>query len=345
MYKAVFLDRDGVINNDNGFVYTVSSFHFLPGVFEALKLLQNAGFKLILVTNQSGIGAGKYTEQDFHDLTAYMNSELAGHGIKFDSIHYCPHSPDAGCSCRKPGQGMIGQALKKIDVDFKYSFFVGDKTSDIQLGHDIGCRTFLVKTGSVGAGGECSILLDYHVSGLLDAAKIILDIDKKIKPLHEIQQITDKLKAQGKRIVTLNGSFDLLHPGHIYIIREAKKQGDVLVLGLNSDNSIKQYKSKDRPIVPERSRAELIAALGDVDYVTILPYDAVTPIHFIDAVKPHVHANGAEYGENCIEAETVKKYGRLHLIPRISPAVLSTTHILGKIQGLGISKKECSLNH
>lgn len=341
MHKTVFLDRDGVINDDKGFVHTIDSFHFLPGVFTALKLLQDAGFKLVLITNQSAIGTGKYTEQDFQNLTVYMNSELAKQGIKFDSIHHCPHSPDAGCGCRKPGRSMIDQVLEKIDVDFKYSFFVGDKTSDIQLGHDIGCKTFLVKTGFAGTDGRCSIIPDYQVPGLLDAAKIMLDIDKKIKPLHEVQQITDKHKAEGKRIVTLNGSFDLLHPGHVYMIRESKKQGDILVLGLNSDNSIKQYKSKDRPVVPERSRAELIAALGDVDFVTILPYDAVTPNHFIDTIKPHVHANGAEYGENCIEAETVKKYGRLHLIPRISPGILSTTYILRKIQGLDVSKKEC----
>ena len=130
------------------------------------------------------------------------------------------------------------------------------------------------------------------------------------------------LRARGKRIATLNGSFDLLHAGHLHILREAKAQGDVLIVGLNSDASVRTYKGPDRPIVPEAQRAEMLLALRFVDYVHIFP-EAV-PMPFLDAVRPDVHVNGSEYGEACIEAETVRGHGgRLHLVGRL-PGLSST---------------------
>lgn len=335
------MDRDGVINHDSGYVHTIEDFKFLAGTFEALKLLQDNGFKLVIITNQSGIGVGNYTEKDFMKVTDYMLAELAKYNIRIDSIHFCPHAPDSGCSCRKPKQGMINEALKKLLIDFRYSYFIGDKTSDIKLGSDIGCKTFLVKTGHAGSDKLYDTSPTYEVDNLLEAAKIIVDSTKKILPLEELKQLIPKLRRQDKKIVTLNGSFDILHPGHTYILREAKKQGDVLIIGLNSDSSIRQYKGEGRPVLPERERAELLASFADVDYITI--FDDVTPINFIEAVKPDVHVTGAEYGENCSEAETVRKYGRLHLVPRIGNS-LSTTHLLRKIQALNIEKKGCGLN-
>jgi D-beta-D-heptose 7-phosphate kinase/D-beta-D-heptose 1-phosphate adenosyltransferase len=124
------------------------------------------------------------------------------------------------------------------------------------------------------------------------------------------------LRASGKRIVTVNGSFDLLHPGHLHIQREARRQGDVLFVGLNSDRSVRRYKGADRPIVTEAVRAELLLALRDVDFVHI--FDETDPIAFIEAVRPDVHVNGVEYGETCIEAATVRRlHARLHLVERI----------------------------
>ncbi len=342
MFRAVFLDRDGVINHDAGYVHTIEDFKFLAGTFEALKLLQDNGFKLIIITNQSGIGVGKYTEKDFMKVTDYMLAELAKYNICIDSVHFCPHAPDDNCACRKPGQGMINEVLKKLLVDFRYSYFIGDKTSDIKLGNDIGCKTFLVQTGFAGSDKVYDTPPTYKVKNLLEAARFIVDSSKKIVPLKEIQQLIPKIRWQDKKIVTLNGSFDILHPGHAYIIREARRQGDILIVGLNSDSSIKQYKGGDRPVLSERERAELLASFADVDYITI--FDDITPINFIEAIKPDVHVTGAEYGENCIEAETARKYGRLHLVPRIGNN-LSTTDIFKKIKNLDIEKKECSLNH
>jgi D-glycero-beta-D-manno-heptose 1-phosphate adenylyltransferase len=115
------------------------------------------------------------------------------------------------------------------------------------------------------------------------------------------------LRTKGRRIVTINGSFDLLHAGHLFILSQARQQEDVLIVGLNSDASVKGYKGDERPLVSERQRAEMLLALRTVDYVHI--FDELNPIAFLNEVKPDVHVNGAEYGADCIESETVRLNG------------------------------------
>ena len=153
-------------------------------------------------------------------------------------------------------------------------------------------------------------------------------MNSKIKTREEINKIAQDLKKQGKTIVTTNGSFDMLHIGHVKFLQEAKEQGDVLIIGLNSDSSVKKYKSPDRPMIQQEYRAEMLAALECVDYITI--FDETDPNTFIEGIKPNVHANGVEYGEDCIEAETVKKVGgKLYLIKNFGG--FSTTNLIKKI--------------
>lgn len=151
----------------------------------------------------------------------------------------------------------------------------------------------------------------------------------KIKSIKEIEEIVKKLKKQGKKIVTCNGCFDILHAGHIKFLREAKAQGDVLIVGLNSDSSVKQNKGVERPINNENNRAEVLAALEMVDYVII--FNEKTPIPLLGIIKPNVHVNGEEYGKNCIEAETVKKYGGKLQIVKLKEGY-STTNLIKKIK-------------
>ncbi len=154
---------------------------------------------------------------------------------------------------------------------------------------------------------------------------------KKIVDPTEIEEIVAKLRAESKTIVTLNGSFDLLHAGHLQIIHEAKKQGDVLLMALNTDASIQGYKSPNRPIIPLQYRLEMISALEDVDYVT--SFSELDPREFLAKVKPDVHVNGSEYGENCIEAPLVREHGgRIHIVSLVPG--LSTSTIIKKIQSL-----------
>lgn len=140
------------------------------------------------------------------------------------------------------------------------------------------------------------------------------------------------LRKNGKTVATLNGSFDLLHSGHLYLLFEASKTADVLIVAVNSDQSVKSYKSSKRPIIPLPERMEMLTALSFVDFVTW--FDEPDPRKILEVIRPDVHVNGEEYGESCIEAEVVKKNGRLHLVKRIPG--LATTEIIKKIQSLGL---------
>lgn len=146
-----------------------------------------------------------------------------------------------------------------------------------------------------------------------------------------LKDVSMRLKKEGKKIVTLNGSFDLMHAGHLYILHEAKKQGDILIVALNSDASIRAYKSKDRPIIDLENRKKMMASCMFVDYVTV--FDETTPCHVLSLICPDIHVNGAEYGDNCVEKQTVESCGgKIYLVDRIPG--LSTTEVIKKIKNL-----------
>jgi rfaE bifunctional protein nucleotidyltransferase chain/domain len=151
---------------------------------------------------------------------------------------------------------------------------------------------------------------------------------KYIAP-NSLEERVAALRAEGKTIVTLNGSFDLLHAGHLQMIYEASLQGDILIVALNSDASIQKYKNPNRPIISLKERLLMMAAIGFVGYVT--SFEETDPRALLQKIKPHVHVNGAEYGENCIEAAVVKENGgRLHIVTLVPG--LSTSNILNKIR-------------
>jgi len=136
--KALFLDRDGIINVDHGYVSKIENFEFSEGIFALLECFRDAGYLLFVITNQSGIGRGYYSESDFHTLTTWMVEAFASKGIAIEKIFYCPHTPDAKCRCRKPDIGMIEQALSEYPLDLKHSWMIGDKVSDITLAANAG---------------------------------------------------------------------------------------------------------------------------------------------------------------------------------------------------------------
>jgi rfaE bifunctional protein nucleotidyltransferase chain/domain len=143
----------------------------------------------------------------------------------------------------------------------------------------------------------------------------------------ELEERVELLKKK-KTIATLNGSFDLMHAGHLEMIYQASLQADLLLVALNSDSSIKKYKSPDRPLIPLEYRLQMMAALRMVDYVTW--FEETDPRELLSKIRPHVHVNGAEYGENCIEAEIVKEHGgRIHIVSLVPG--LSTSKIIEKI--------------
>ncbi|MDA9368526.1 D-glycero-beta-D-manno-heptose 1,7-bisphosphate 7-phosphatase [Flavobacteriaceae bacterium] len=143
--KAAFLDRDGVINIDHGYVYRWDQFEFIAGVESALHALQESGYTLVIVTNQSGIARGYFTETDFLALSQQLTQDLEVKGIHLAGIYHCPHHPEAGlgklktqCDCRKPAPGLILRAARELDIDLTDSILIGDKASDIEAGRRAG---------------------------------------------------------------------------------------------------------------------------------------------------------------------------------------------------------------
>ena len=153
--KAAFIDRDGVLNEERAYVHRAEDFEFVPGALEALKRLRAAGYLLVVVTNQSGIARGLYSEADYLALTRHMRERLEAEGLHLDAVEYCPHLPDAPleqyrleCDCRKPKPGMLNRAIRSLGIDPGASFLVGDRLSDVEAGHAAGIgRCFLVRTG------------------------------------------------------------------------------------------------------------------------------------------------------------------------------------------------------
>ena len=146
--KAAFLDRDGVINKDFGYIGSIDRFEFKEGIFELLKFLQDKGFTLFVVTNQSGIARGYYSEEDFYNLMAYMIEELKKRNIEIKDYNFCPHHPkfNGECDCRKPKPGMILDLAKRYDIDLENSIMIGDSLSDIEAAKNAGIKkVYLVK--------------------------------------------------------------------------------------------------------------------------------------------------------------------------------------------------------
>ena len=141
---AIFLDRDGTVIEDVGYLRDPGQVQMLPGAGPALRLLQDHGFALVVVSNQSGIGRGWITPGEAEQVHERMRACLAAHGVSLDAVYYCPHAPDARCPCRKPSPEMILRAAQELDLDRARSFLVGDKATDIQAGQRAGCYTILL---------------------------------------------------------------------------------------------------------------------------------------------------------------------------------------------------------
>jgi len=150
MNKALFLDRDGVVNKEKNYLYKINDFEFIDGVFETCRYFQDKGYLIIIITNQAGIARGKYSEKDFHILNDWMLEEFKKENIIISKVYYCPHHPDftGDCNCRKPNPGMLINAQEDMNIDLEDSIFVGDKNTDIEAGISVNIQNnFLINTG------------------------------------------------------------------------------------------------------------------------------------------------------------------------------------------------------
>ena len=173
--RFVFLDRDGTLVRDHGYTHKLADYALLPGVRAGLLRMTQAGFGLAVVTNQSGIGRGYYTEADFNAFQAHLCADLERSGIRIEASFFCPHLPEAGCRCRKPAPGLLWRAREELGVDLAASWVVGDQASDLELARRAGCRGAVrigVGEPQPGAPGGVSA-----VSDLEEAANLILSQD------------------------------------------------------------------------------------------------------------------------------------------------------------------------
>jgi D-glycero-D-manno-heptose 1,7-bisphosphate phosphatase len=146
--KTIFLDRDGVINKEVGYLHKIKDFKFIDGVFDACLYFQSIGYQLVIVTNQSGIGRGYYDEDTFHIVNDWMLNQFKNQGISILDVFFCPHGPESNCNCRKPKPGMFNQANDRHDIDMRKSWMIGDKEADVQAANAAGIQnTILVKSG------------------------------------------------------------------------------------------------------------------------------------------------------------------------------------------------------
>lgn len=193
--KTVFLDRDGTMNEEVNYLYRPEDLKLIPGVPQAVRQLNEAGFRVVVVTNQAGVARGYYGEEDVKLLHQYLNELLGTKGAHVDAFYYCPHHPEHGigrykqeCSCRKPGIGMFEAADRDCLADRAKSFMVGDKLIDTEAGHRFGIRSILVGTG-YGAGirrqeaerenPEETPGYDWYAEDLKAAADLICRLDRE----------------------------------------------------------------------------------------------------------------------------------------------------------------------
>jgi len=181
MKKTLFLDRDGVVNVDHGYIYQPEKFEFIDGVFEACEAFQLAGYEIVIITNQSGIGRGYYTEQDFHHLTGWMKQEFLRRGIQILDVYFCPHHPKKAkapylkeCDCRKPKPGMLLSAIERHGLDPERSIMVGDKPSDMQAAENAGIGHKYLVTSGQSLSSQDRLLADDVFTCLPDLANSLL---------------------------------------------------------------------------------------------------------------------------------------------------------------------------
>jgi len=180
--RAIFLDRDGTVTLAGDHIHKIEDMKFVQGAIEGLKKLQGTDYKLIIITNQAGIGRGMYGPEEYFTFRKEMNKRLDQQGISITGEYFCPHHPEKGiekykidCNCRKPKTGMLEQASTDFDLDLSQSWVIGDNLTDIQAGNSAGCKTIHVLTGEF---KEPVKEADFVAKGLIEAADYIITEDE-----------------------------------------------------------------------------------------------------------------------------------------------------------------------
>ena len=311
--KIIFLDRDDTLNHDPGYLSDPNLLHLKEGVIEGMNLLKLAGFEFIIITNQSGIARGLISEQELNAVHKKLKLMLSQHDLSIKKIYYCPDQDDFS-PCRKPNPKMIDDAIKDFPVDLEHSYIIGDRHRDILTGIHFSIPGILIKGQKIENENETPTNLIKKVDNFLNAAQYILQHEYEKTWRYKIYHKADdhffakivECKKNQHKIVFTNGCFDLWHGGHLQYLAEAAQLGDYLVIGLNSDASVRKLKGSNRPILPVEERALKLAHLSFVNIIII--FEESTPIEIIKKIKPDVHVKGGDYKkENLPEFSVLNK--------------------------------------
>jgi histidinol-phosphate phosphatase family protein len=194
---GVLLDRDGTINEEVAYIRHPEQFRLIPGAAEGIRLLREAGYRIAVITNQPVVARGECTLAELQRIHNFMEMQLSGEGAFVDNIYFCPHHPDKGfagerpelkfnCECRKPGDGMVRQAERDLNLDLPASWLIGDSTSDIETARNAGVRSMLLRTGLGGADGKYSAIPTTTCNDLLAAARHIIACGESAEPVHRV---------------------------------------------------------------------------------------------------------------------------------------------------------------
>ncbi|MDD5103159.1 MAG: HAD-IIIA family hydrolase [Candidatus Peribacteraceae bacterium] len=323
--KFLLLDFDGTLIEDNGGVaYDPPRVTLLPGVAEGLKKLQDAGWRFFIVTNQSKIARGIATEENVDACISRVIQLLQEEGVRIDAAEKCPHRVEDACVCRKPKAGMWEALRKRFPgLTAKETILAGDMDRDMQMGQAIGCRTARIFVSR----HPRKFSSTYLVRSLSELADLLLAPAERIRSLTDVARWAEEERVQGKTVVTTNGAFDFFHDGHRFLLEEARKHGDVLIVGVNSDASVRRAKGEGRPLQNAETRALSVARFADAVFI----FDDDDPRSWLPTIKPQMHVNAATYGEQCVERPILDQIGaKLVLVP-VKQELGSTSQFLSDV--------------
>lgn len=308
---AVILDRDNTINFDPGYLSDPDKTHLLPGAAEGIALLNRFGIRLFGASNQSGVARGLIRPEELIAVNQRITDLLSAAGAKIGKIYVCPHGDEDNCDCRKPKPGLIQQIISAEGIDPQKTYLVGDRARDLACGEGFGMRGIVA--GDTQEAMPSNIV--FRAKDLAEAAAFILEdiFERETRShifanVHEFLPVLTAAKGAGKRVVFTNGCFDLVHSGHVQLLSQARALGDYLVLGLNSDRSVRALKGPMRPVNSEIDRARVLVQLPYIDAVVV--FDEDTPIELIRQIAPAIHVKGGDYvKEKLPEYETVRQGG------------------------------------
>lgn len=348
-YRALALiDRDGTLIEEKHYLSDPNEVVLHDRSVRAIKLLEREGVARVLCTNQSGVGRGFFTAGDVEKVHAHLQQLLAAEDAKLDAVYYATANPDSdepdqleARRMRKPARGMAKAARQDLGLESVPLFSIGDRLSDITFAHNCGGTGILVRTGY---GKECEAQLaeeSVHppiAPDLYDAARILLNslvlaeypddvvLAKKLHSPGQLRGIARRERSLGRRVVLANGCFDLLHGGHVSFLENARMAGDVLILAVNSNASIRRIKGEGRPILDEPARLQMLAGIRAIDYLTVFHTDTADEI--LEEIHPDIHAKGTDYKSDTVPERLTSKRLGIETVIAGAPKENSTRDII-----------------